>query len=64
MIGESRPKENRKRGWTQPAVPRRDARWVKEQVDGTMSQVTFFSHAVDHGVLFTLSVGSSKLFAS
>ena len=41
-----------------------DARWVKEQVDGTMSQVTFFSHAVDHGVLFTLSVGSSKLFAS
>lgn len=29
VFGESRPKENRKRGWTQPAV--RDARWVKEQ---------------------------------
>lgn len=37
---------------------------VKEQVDGTMSQVMFFSHAVDDGVLFTLSVGSCKLLAS
>ena len=63
MIGESRPKNWKRAGLSQLSLEGMPG-GVKEQVDGTMSQVTFFSHAVDDGVIFTLSVGSSKLFAS